>query len=121
MKLPDHPDALACEQPPRDGFNHCRLFHSAAHLLMRFLWTRWCPESDLNQRPTAYEAGALPLSYRGSDRQATAGACRDELLASNPAQAKPFRDINPRSRSWAQFRGGLAIPVAAREASGDGR
>src|SRR5437763_10183430 len=81
----------------------------------------WCPESDLNQRPTAYEAGALPLSYRGSDRQATAGACRDELLASNPAQAKPFRDINPWSRSWAQFRGGLAIPVAAREASGDGR
>jgi hypothetical protein len=72
MKLPDHPDALPCEQPLRDGFNHCRLFHSAAHLLMRFLWTRWCPESDLNQRPTAYEAGALPLSYRGSDRQATA-------------------------------------------------
>ena len=67
MKLPDHPDALTCEQPPRDGFNHCRLFHSAAHLLMRFLWTGWCPESDLNQRPTAYEAGALPLSYRGSD------------------------------------------------------
>src|ERR1051325_6094680 len=26
---------------------------------------RWCPESDLNQRPTAYEAVALPLSYRG--------------------------------------------------------
>ena len=25
----------------------------------------WCPESDLNQRPTAYEAVALPLSYRG--------------------------------------------------------
>jgi hypothetical protein len=28
-------------------------------------WKCWCPESDLNQRPTAYEAGALPLSYRG--------------------------------------------------------
>lgn len=26
----------------------------------------WCPESDLNQRPTAYEAVALPLSYRGA-------------------------------------------------------
>src|SRR5438105_12652337 len=26
----------------------------------------WCPESDLNRRPTAYEAVALPLSYRGS-------------------------------------------------------
>ena len=26
---------------------------------------RWCPESDLNQRPIAYEAIALPLSYRG--------------------------------------------------------
>src|SRR6266404_3886862 len=25
----------------------------------------WCPGSDLNQRPTAYEAVALPLSYRG--------------------------------------------------------
>src|SRR6516162_9929634 len=25
----------------------------------------WCPESDSNQRPTAYEAVALPLSYRG--------------------------------------------------------
>jgi hypothetical protein len=25
----------------------------------------WCPESDLNQRPIAYEAIALPLSYRG--------------------------------------------------------
>jgi hypothetical protein len=63
MKLPDHPDALPCEQPP---------VSFSGHLLMRFLWTRWCPESDLNQRPTAYEAGALPLSYRGSDRQATA-------------------------------------------------
>ena len=27
---------------------------------------RWCPESDLNQRPTAYEAVALPLSYQGT-------------------------------------------------------
>src|SRR5215469_5958013 len=30
------------------------------------LGTSWCPESDLNQRPTAYEAVALPLSYRGN-------------------------------------------------------
>src|SRR5204862_3409583 len=32
------------------------------------LLKRWCPESDLNQRPTAYEAVALPLSYRGVPR-----------------------------------------------------
>src|SRR5260370_24571739 len=29
----------------------------------------WCPESDLNRRPTAYEAVALPLSYRRSRRR----------------------------------------------------
>jgi hypothetical protein len=29
----------------------------------------WCPESDLNRRPTAYEAVALPLSYRGEPVQ----------------------------------------------------
>ena len=29
-------------------------------------WEKWCPESDLNQRPTAYEAVALPLSYQGT-------------------------------------------------------
>jgi hypothetical protein len=30
------------------------------------LCKNWCPESDLNRRPTAYEAVALPLSYRGA-------------------------------------------------------
>jgi hypothetical protein len=66
MKLPDHRDTLPREQARCDGFDYGRLFHAAAHILMRTLWTRWCPESDLNQRPTAYEAGALPLSYRGN-------------------------------------------------------
>src|SRR5258708_34829059 len=53
----------------------------------------WCPESDLNRRPTAYEAVALPLSYRG-----------------NPAPAR-----------WAYLShcGGAAKPLA--EARGAGR
>jgi hypothetical protein len=33
---------------------------------VRKLSDEWCPESDLNQRPTAYEAVALPLSYQGT-------------------------------------------------------
>src|SRR5258707_7914519 len=37
----------------------------------------WCPESDLNQRPTAYEAVALPLSYRGSRLRARAAYLAD--------------------------------------------
>ena len=37
MKLPDHPDALPRQQPPRDRFHKCRLFHSANHFLVRFL------------------------------------------------------------------------------------
>jgi hypothetical protein len=57
MKLPDHRDTLPREQARCDGFDYGRLFHAAAHILMRTLWTRWCPESDLNQRPTAYEKG----------------------------------------------------------------
>src|SRR5258708_24289665 len=36
-----------------------------------FVRIKWCPESDLNQRPTAYEAVALPLSYRGADEAET--------------------------------------------------
>ncbi len=30
---------------------------------------RWCPQSDLNRRPTAYKAVALPLSYAGDGEQ----------------------------------------------------
>src|SRR5258708_37805515 len=36
-----------------------------------FVRIKWCPESDLNQRPTAYEAVALPLSYRGAEEAET--------------------------------------------------
>src|SRR5271169_5486264 len=41
-----------------------RLNHRFLLLLAR-VEKEWCPESDSNQRPTAYEAVALPLSYRG--------------------------------------------------------
>src|SRR5712664_3064440 len=42
----------------------------------------WCPGSDLNQRPTAYEAVALPLSYRGD--------ATGWVLVCSCAGAKPF-------------------------------
>src|SRR5215472_14521626 len=42
----------------------------------------WCPESDSNRRPIAYEAIALPLSYRGSRARAL-------YLLDCPADAKP--------------------------------
>ena len=65
-------------------------------------WMRWCPESDLNQRPTAYEAVALPLSYRGSDRDATM-APTGSVLASNPGAAKPICRITPSQPLCAAF------------------
>src|SRR4029077_2603436 len=42
----------------------------------------WCPESDSNQRPTAYEAVALPLSYRGD--------ANGRFVAGRSVAAKPF-------------------------------
>jgi hypothetical protein len=45
------------------------------------LLKRICPESDSNQRPTAYEAVALPLSYRGAPGPV--------VLASSSVDAKP--------------------------------
>ena len=121
MKLPDHPDALPGEQPPRDGLNHCRLFHSAAHLLSRFLLDQMVPRVGFE--PTTYRlrSGCSTAELPGQRPVGDRGAYRDELLASNPALAKPFRDINRWSRSWAQFLRGLAIRCRAREASGEGR
>src|SRR5262249_54052268 len=58
--------------------------------------TRWCPESDLNQRPTAYEAVALPLSYRGNaNGWQLAGGVVAGLLACYRATAKSLRAISP--------------------------
>ena len=61
--------------------------------------------------PTTYRlrSGCSTAELPGQRPAGDRGAYRDELLASNPAQAKPFRDINPWSTSWSQFPGGLAI------------
>jgi hypothetical protein len=93
MKLPDDPDALSSQQPHRDRFEVCRLFHVAAHPLMQCLRTRWCPESDLNQRPTAYEAVALPLSYRGDATGKRSPRVPGEVLPCNPVSAKTIRGV----------------------------
>jgi hypothetical protein len=55
------------------------------------LLKRWCPESDLNQRPTAYEAVALPLSYRGVPPLARAG-----LLSRLSGPRQGARQVSPR-------------------------
>ena len=55
------------------------------------LLKRWCPESDLNQRPTAYEAVALPLSYRGVPPLARAG-----LLSRLSGPRQGARHVSPR-------------------------
>ena len=49
---------------------------------MRQAIEKWCPGSDLNQRPTAYEAVALPLSYRGVSM-----AWRRHSVSARPRQA----------------------------------
>src|SRR5207237_4685365 len=54
------------------------------------LLKRWCPESDLNQRPTAYEAVALPLSYRGVPPLARAG-----LLSRLSGPRQGARHVSP--------------------------
>src|SRR5436309_10124365 len=63
----------------------------------------WCPESDLNRRPTAYEAVALPLSYRGDPARAAAA-----YLSHCGGGAKPL----------ARDRGSGGGRIAASDASG---
>ena len=64
--------------------------------------TDWCPESDSNQRPTAYEAVALPLSYRGNaiGQQPTwhSYSCLS-FLARYHRAAKPLCSVKRRS-TW---------------------
>src|SRR6266446_10932877 len=52
----------------------------------------WCPESDLNQRPTAYEAVALPLSYRGD---ATGWFLAGSSVAAKPVGMPTGAGISP--------------------------
>jgi hypothetical protein len=57
----------------------------------------------LNQRPTAYEAVALPLSYRGDATSKTiAIGVAGAFLACYRCAAKPLRNVNSCSTSWPQ-------------------
>jgi hypothetical protein len=46
----------------------------------------WCPQSDLNRRPTAYKAVALPLSYAGFVKH---------YFTAEPAQQAPLAPPHP--------------------------
>src|SRR5437868_6519890 len=99
VKLPDHPDALACEQPPRDRFNHCRLFHFSGPPSDALSLDQMVPRVGFE--PTTYRlrSGCSTAELPGQRPAGDRGAYRDELLASNPSVAKPIRDLLSRSPS----------------------